>query len=106
MNFKSLVEWSVETLSLWQVLNEYNIEDVILHLDTTIRDRLKHVKFRDLATKGQKRYRQVTHQINLELICSLFESVRFYDGVIFVCCAKTRSPGNGFTLLQEWRATW
>ena len=34
MNFKSLVEWSVETLSLWQVLNEYNIEDVILHLDT------------------------------------------------------------------------
>ena len=34
MNFKSLVEWSVETLSLWQVLNEYNIEDVILHLDS------------------------------------------------------------------------
>lgn len=152
INFKSLVDRSVETLSLWQVLNEHNIEDVILHLDTTIRDRLKHVKFRDLATKGQeicsaliaslincylddgtstdiiseklrevcphlfsnddavsskagellmlakqskdkaeqesilkdalRRYRQVTHQINLELICSLFESVRFYDGVV------------------------
>ena len=34
INFKSLVERSVETLSLWQVLNEHNIEDVILHLDT------------------------------------------------------------------------
>ncbi|PFX30165.1 Nuclear pore complex protein Nup155 [Stylophora pistillata] len=152
MNFKSLVDRSVEILSLWQVLNEHNMEDVTLRLDTAIRDRLKHVKFRDLATKEQeicsaliaslincflddsastdiiseklrevcpnlfsnddavttkagellmlaKRsrdkaeqesilkdalqcYRQVTHQINLELICSLFESVRFYDGVV------------------------
>jgi len=34
INFKSLVDRSLETLSLWQVLNEHNVEDVILHLDT------------------------------------------------------------------------
>jgi len=34
INFKSLIDRSLETLSLWQVLNEHNVEDVILHLDT------------------------------------------------------------------------
>lgn len=34
INFKSLIDRSVETLSLWQVLNEHNVEDVIFHLDT------------------------------------------------------------------------
>lgn len=152
INFKSLIDRSLETLCLWQVLNEHNVEDVIFHLDTVIRERLKHIKFRDLVATGQeicsslisalmncylddsastdaiserlrdlcpslfsnddavstkagellmlaKRsrdkveqesilkdalqcYRQVTHQINLELICSLFESVRFYEGVV------------------------
>ena len=33
INFKSLIDRSLETLSLWQVLNEHNVEDVILHLD-------------------------------------------------------------------------
>jgi len=152
INFKSLIDRSIETLSLWQVLNEHNFEDVILHLEPVIRDRLKHIKFRDLITTGreicsalinslikcylddiastdaiserlrdlcpnlfssddalstkagellmlakrsrdkaeQERilkdslqcYRQVTHQINLVMVCSLFESVRFYEGVV------------------------
>ena len=34
INFKSLIDRSVETLCLWQVLNEHNFEDVVLHLDT------------------------------------------------------------------------
>ena len=34
INFKSLIDRSVETLCLWQVLNEHNVEDVLLHLDT------------------------------------------------------------------------
>lgn len=152
MNFKSLVDRSIETLMLWQVLNEHNFEDVVLHLEPVIRDRLKHIKLRDLITSGQeicsalinslvgsyyddiastdaiserlrdvcpnlfssddavitkagellmlaKRsrdkseqerilrdalhcYRRVTHHINLEGICAMFESVQFYEGVV------------------------
>ena len=33
INFKSLIDRSVETLHLWQVLNEHNFEEVILHLE-------------------------------------------------------------------------
>lgn len=152
MNFKSLVDRSIETLMLWQVLSEHNFEDVVLHLEPVIRDRLKHIKLRDLITSGQeicsalinslvgsyyddiastdaiserlrdvcpnlfssddavitkagellmlaKRsrdkseqerilrdalhcYRRVTHHINLEGICAMFESVQFYEGVV------------------------
>lgn len=152
INFKLLIDQSIETLYLWQVLNEHNFEDVILHLEPGLRERLKHMKFRDLLTTGreicsalidslikcylddsastdaiserlrdvcpnlfsnddavctkagellmlakrsrdkteQERilrdslhcYLQVTHQVNLEVICSHFESVRFYEGVV------------------------
>ena len=34
INFKSIIDRSLETLSLWLVLNEHNVEDVIFHLDT------------------------------------------------------------------------
>ncbi|EDO30041.1 predicted protein, partial [Nematostella vectensis] len=39
-------------------------------------------------------YRQVTHQINLELICSILESVRFYEGVVELAlyAAHRRDP--------------
>ena len=33
INFKSLIDRSIETLHLWQVLNEHNFEEVILHLE-------------------------------------------------------------------------
>ena len=33
INFKSLIDRSIETLDLWQVLNEHNFEEVILHLE-------------------------------------------------------------------------
>ncbi|XP_074610935.1 nuclear pore complex protein Nup155-like [Acropora palmata] len=152
INFKSLIDRSIETLMLWQVLNEHNFEDVVLHLEPVMKDRLKHSKFRDLLTSGkeicsalinslircyyddiastdaiserlrdvcpnlfsrddavstkagellvlaersrdkteQERilrdslqcYRRVTDEINLEGICSMFESVRFYEGIV------------------------
>lgn len=164
INFKSLIDRSIEALYLWQVLNEHNFEDVMLRLEPGIRDHLKHMKFRNLITTGQeicsalidalikcylddiastdaiserlrdvcpnlfssddavstkagellmlaKRsrdkaeqerslrdalqcYRQVTHQINLEGICSMFESVRFYEGVVVLALheALKRDP--------------
>ena len=33
INFKSLIDQSIETLHLWQVLNEHNFEEVIIHLE-------------------------------------------------------------------------
>ncbi|KAM7443523.1 hypothetical protein ABFA07_007737 [Porites harrisoni] len=169
INFKSLIDRSIETLHLWQVLNEHNFEEVILHLEPVIRDRLKHIKFRDLITTGQeicsalidslikcylddsastdaiserlrdvcpnlfsnddavstkagellmlaKRsrdkteqerilrdslqcYRQVTHQIKLDAICSHFESVRFYEGVVDLCLqAAVKCDPQGLAL--------
>ncbi|XP_031566645.1 nuclear pore complex protein Nup155-like [Actinia tenebrosa] len=44
-------------------------------------------------------YRQVTHQVNLELICSIFESVHFFEGVVELCLyAALKKDPQGLAL--------